>query len=168
MLGLAFTFWSIFWCCTCLTICRGTACRDGGIVKSDNLHKTIPQSASLTAPRRFALQNSTRSSFTPGSLWRKIILRWIFICFLLIGKAFMEPRHYGGVFVVQKKGWQISPLSALRCLWYYVFFITIDPTHSLTCSHASAQDSKQSYILYQESVTRTSVDFFVRSRMVAR
>ena len=27
----------------------GTACRDGGIVKSDNLHKTIPQSASLTA-----------------------------------------------------------------------------------------------------------------------
>ena len=34
----------------------GTACRDGGIVKSDNLHKTIPQSASLTAP------------FTQGSL----------------------------------------------------------------------------------------------------
>ena len=29
---------------------RGTARRDGGIVKSDNLHKTIPQSASLTAP----------------------------------------------------------------------------------------------------------------------
>ena len=67
----------------------GTACRDGGIVKSDNLHKTIPQSASLTAP------------FTQGSLWHKIILRWIFICFLLIGKAFMEPRHYGGVFVLQ-------------------------------------------------------------------
>ena len=35
----------------------GTACRDGGIVKSDNLHKTIPQSASLTAP------------FTQGSLF---------------------------------------------------------------------------------------------------
>ena len=32
----------------------GTACRDGGIVKSDNLHKTIPQSASPTrlAPSR--------------------------------------------------------------------------------------------------------------------
>ena len=34
----------------------GTACRDGGIVQSDNLHKTSPQSASLTAP------------FTQGSL----------------------------------------------------------------------------------------------------
>ena len=53
----------------------GTACRDGGIVKSDNLHKTIPQSASLTAP------------FTQGSLWHKVILRWIFICFLLIGNS---------------------------------------------------------------------------------
>ena len=28
----------------------GTACRDGGIVKSHNVHKTSPQSASLTAP----------------------------------------------------------------------------------------------------------------------
>jgi len=26
----------------------------------------------------------------------------MFICFLLIGKAFMEPRHDSGVFVVQK------------------------------------------------------------------
>ena len=41
----------------------GTACRDGGIVKNDNSHKTIPQSASLTAP------------FTQGSLWHKKILR---------------------------------------------------------------------------------------------
>ena len=26
----------------------------------------------------------------------------LFIRFLLIGKAFIEPRHYGGVFVLQK------------------------------------------------------------------
>ena len=28
----------------------------------------------------------------------------LFIRFLLIGKAFMEHRHYGGVFVLQKEG----------------------------------------------------------------
>ncbi|MBQ9797242.1 MAG: hypothetical protein IJW50_05925, partial [Clostridia bacterium] len=27
----------------------------------------------------------------------------LFIRFLLIGKAFIEPRHYGGVFVLQKE-----------------------------------------------------------------
>ena len=69
----------------------GTACRDGGTVKSDNLHKTIPQSALLTAP------------FTQGSLSHKHILRLSFICFLLIGKAFFEPRHYDGVFAIQNK-----------------------------------------------------------------
>ena len=37
-----------------------------------------------------------------GSLWHKVFLRWFFICFLLNGKAFMEPRHYGGVFGIQK------------------------------------------------------------------
>ena len=44
-------------------ICKqiGTACRDGGIVKSDNLHKTIPQSASLTAP--FTQAFDTRSFY---------------------------------------------------------------------------------------------------------
>ena len=41
----------------------GTACRDGGIVKPAFQAKTIPQSASLTAP------------FTQGSLPRKSILR---------------------------------------------------------------------------------------------
>ena len=90
----------------------GTACRDGGIVKSDNLHKTIPQSASLTAP------------FTQGSLWHKIILRWIFICFLLIGKAFMEPRLYGGVFVLQKQ-----PSAFLRSVYFllliFIYFLLI-------------------------------------------
>ena len=53
----------------------GTSWCDGGTVKSDNLYKTIPQSASLTAP------------FTQGSLWHKVILRWIFICLLLIGNS---------------------------------------------------------------------------------
>ena len=36
-----------------------------------------------------------------GSLSHKHILRLSFICFLFIGLAFFEPRHYGGVFIVQ-------------------------------------------------------------------
>ena len=61
--------------------------RGGGIVKENNdLHKTIPQSASLTAP------------FTQGSLWHKNFLRWLFIYFPLIGIAYIEPRDYRVVF----------------------------------------------------------------------
>jgi len=52
----------------------------GGIVKSENPHKTIPQSASLTAP------------FTQGSLPPQKHSALIFICILFIGRAFFEPR----------------------------------------------------------------------------
>ena len=36
-----------------------------------------------------------------GSLSLKHILPFSFICFLRIGIAYLEPRHYGGVFVIQ-------------------------------------------------------------------
>ncbi|MBQ9783776.1 MAG: hypothetical protein IJW44_04580, partial [Clostridia bacterium] len=38
-----------------------------------------------------------------GSLWHKNILRLSFICFLRIGGAFIEPRDYRVVFVLQPK-----------------------------------------------------------------
>jgi len=62
----------------------------GGIVKSENPHKTIPQSASLTAP------------FTQGSLPPQKHSALIFICILFFGRAFFEPRDYRVVFVLQK------------------------------------------------------------------
>jgi hypothetical protein len=38
-----------------------------------------------------------------GSLWHKNILRLIFVCPLLIGKSYIKPHHYGGVFVSQQE-----------------------------------------------------------------
>ena len=46
-----------------------------------------------------------------------------------------------------------------------VFFIMTELTHSLTCSQASAHASRLSQILRQETVSKTSVDFFVSARI---
>ena len=37
-----------------------------------------------------------------GKPFTQHILRCFFIEILFIGKAYIEPRHYGGVFVIQK------------------------------------------------------------------
>ena len=55
------------------------------------MYRTLPQSPSVTAPSRKEPLTQSHSSL-------------IFISFLLIGKPFIEPRHYGGVFVLQKQG----------------------------------------------------------------
>ena len=49
-----------------------------------------------------------------------------------------------------------------------VFFIITEPIHSPTCSHASAQDSKQSYIFLHETFSSTSVVSLVSARIEVR
>ena len=62
---------------------------DGGIVKV----KFYNKEQSLTRLRRELPLH--KGAFDTN------ILRLLFVRFLLIGKAFIEPRHYGGVFVIQ-------------------------------------------------------------------
>ena len=49
MLGVAFTFWSVFWCCTCLTICPVSEA-DWGIVLCGLSLFTIPPSRQAVPP----------------------------------------------------------------------------------------------------------------------
>ena len=85
----------------------GTACRDGGIVKSDNLHKTIPQSASLTAP------------FTQGSL-SHIRTSCAYFSFAICSSAehFLNPATMVGFSLYNKKMTKVKnlPLSFFVCL----------------------------------------------------
>ena len=64
--------------------------RGGGIVKSKNSEQYNP-----------SVSYADSSLYTREPLTQNI-LHVLFVRFLLIGKAFIEPRHYGGVFVLQK------------------------------------------------------------------
>ena len=61
-------------------------------------HSLLPALAKNMPPAYFL--NASRPP--GGSLSHKHILRFSFVCFIIIGKAFLEPRHYGGVFGIQK------------------------------------------------------------------
>ena len=59
-----------------------------------------------------------------GSLWHKSIMLLLFIRFLLIGKAFIEPRHYGGVFILQKCGADENhPHHLIHCINITVYIL---------------------------------------------
>ena len=77
----------------------GTACRDGGIVKSDNLHKTIPQSASRDIALKAQVgrvrlcRSSLTAPFTQGSLFMFIYG----LSILLTSTAFVDKNAKYGI-----------------------------------------------------------------------
>ena len=50
-----------------------------------------------------------------GSLSHKHILRLSFVCFIIIGRAFFEPRDYRVVFVLQEKAMPTTGQKKRRC-----------------------------------------------------
>ena len=71
-----------------------------GAIVYENLYLAMLQR--LSRSRALSLSLAFARQLPPGgSLSLKHFLLLSFICFLLIGKAFIEPRHYGGVFEIQ-------------------------------------------------------------------
>ncbi len=66
------------------------------------------------------MQNNPSVSFADSSPYTREPLTQehsslVFICFLLIGIAYMERRHYGGVFIIQKDRRLITDGGFLLC-----------------------------------------------------